>query len=236
MTELEDGVVNGSGEVFKVPRRGFTAWNRAKKSLPDIDTSKGKLYQCARCGHKWKTKKDQTPSQCPKCQAHRYQNPLPPEHCSLFQGLLAEHIAVCIFDDVKRMPIQNAGFDYWVDGKRVEVKSSSIEPTPTGTRWHFGINHNTSADEFLIVALDNRTNLRPMHIWLIPGNLINHLKGLSIQNSLYGMNQWKEYEIIGDKFYKVCMECDRLRSIGWIGDWAIVHSDKYGKRSHRVKH
>ena len=227
MTELENGIANGAGEIFKVPRRGFTAWNRDKTALPDIVTSKGMLYQCVRCGHKWKTKIDRVPMRCPGCQTIRYQSPLPPEKCSLFQGLLAEHIVKCMFNNAKRMPIQNGGFDYLIEEKRIDVKSSSLRYEKSGTRWQVNINHNEKADEFLVVALNNRTDLRPMHIWLIPGKLVNHLKGLSITNSAKALHRWAIYEIVGKKFDVVCDECEVLRSRGWTGDWAFEYGDRH---------
>lgn len=126
--------------------------------------------------------------------------------CALYLGIhVAERVLSRVFKDVVAMPISNPGYDFVCGrGKRIDVKSSCIRKC--GKQWSFRVNRNTIADYFLLLAFDNRTNLTPLHMWLIPGNKINHLVIPSISKST--LHKWDDYRL---SISKVIACCDTLR-------------------------
>ena len=129
--------------------------------------------------------------------------------CPAYLGVtVAERVLSKVFKNVKRMPYKNPGYDLICgQGYEIDVKSSVMRGTRVA--WSFGINHNRIADYFLCLAFDNREDLNPMHIWLIPGRKINHLAGLSI--SVTTIDKWSQYELT-DKLDKVIACCNVMRS------------------------
>lgn len=128
--------------------------------------------------------------------------------CSSFLGVhVAERVLSCVFKNVERMPMSNPGYDFICNnGKKIDVKSACINHSNRGHRWQFHIKKNTVADYFLCLAFDNREDLNPLHIWLIPGIVINHLDRLSI--SLSTTKKVEKYELdVG----KVVTCCDVVR-------------------------
>jgi len=211
----------------KIPRRGFAAWNRRKTARPHFFTSRGIPYHCMRCGYEWKAMTERKPALCARCGSRRYDTALPPDYSSLFMGLLAEHVMTCLFDGVVRMPRSNIGYDYTWNGIKIEVKSSALCNNKTGTRWRFNIGKNKIANRFVLCAFDNRTNLNPVHIWDLPGDMINDLDGVGINNSIKSLRKWSSYEITGGRFDAVRVECDKMREVGWTGDWALIRNRVY---------
>lgn len=130
--------------------------------------------------------------------------------CSSFLGIhvseqAAEHVLKRLFDDVVRMPFNNPGYDYICDGcQKIDVKGGCI--VKNRTAWVFIINNNIVADYFLCFAFDNREDLNPLHIWLIPGHVLNHLTGTGISQST--LHKWAEYE---RPIYDAIMCCDEIR-------------------------
>jgi len=128
------------------------------------------------------------------------------KECSMYLGVhVAERVLSQVFKDVKRMPITNPGYDFICNhGKKIDVKSSCF-----GKRghWIFVIKHNTTADFFLCLAFDNRKDLTPLHVWLIPGDVVNHLGGASIRQGT--LSKWDEYKL---DISKVSTCCDTLRN------------------------
>lgn len=115
--------------------------------------------------------------------------------CALFLGVhVAERVLSKVFKDVKRMRNGNKGFDFKCNkGKKIDVKSSTLKYRKNSLKyWIFTINKNTTADYFLCLAFDNRKDLNPMHIWLIPGEVLNHLSSATISKST--IPKWKKYE------------------------------------------
>ena len=87
------------------------------------------------------------------------------------------------------MPPKNRGFDFICsNGYKIDVKSSTLHDN----RWGFYIRYNTIADYFLCLAFDNRNDLNPQHLWLIPGYILNDKSGVSITEST--LDKWKKYE------------------------------------------
>ena len=128
--------------------------------------------------------------------------------CSAFLGVtIAEQVLFNVFNNVERMPYGNKGFDFICNhGYMIDVKSSTQMKTQNA--WLFAIKRNQIPDYFLCLAFDDRKNLNPMHIWLIPSKEINHLKSLQI--SISTINKWSKYEL-SDKLDKVISCCNIIK-------------------------
>lgn len=115
--------------------------------------------------------------------------------CAQYLGVvIAERLCRHLFKDVEVMPHGNTGFDFICNhGKKIDVKSSSAFIRNIKTpRWTFKIKRNKTADFFICVAFDNRTDLNPLHMWMIPGKEINNRGGISISAStVHKWNKWK---------------------------------------------
>jgi len=141
--------------------------------------------------------------------AHRKAGELPMsknKKCSLYFGIhINERLLRLKFNDVEVMPPGNPGYDFVCNhGKKIDSKAGCILKNRNG--WLFHINHNTIADYFLLVAYDNRKDLNPLHIWLIPGYVLNHLVGASISPST--IDKWAEYE---QDISEVIICCDTIK-------------------------
>lgn len=121
--------------------------------------------------------------------------------CAAWLGIRAEIILANLFKKVKKMTYSNPGFDFLCGkGYKIDVKCSCL--TVKYKAWKFNINHNKIADFFLCLALNNRDDLDPFHIWLIPGDVINQFSGLTISEST--LDKWSEYEQSLDKVIQCC--------------------------------
>jgi DNA-binding transcriptional ArsR family regulator len=110
-----------------------------------------------------------------------------------------------VFNDVERMPMHNPGYDVVCNrGKKVDIKSSCKRNDGV---WAFHIARNEIADYFLCLAFDNREDLNPLHAWLIPGSVVNHLTAASV--SLATIHKWDEYRIDTSKIVE---GCDSMRT------------------------
>ena len=129
------------------------------------------------------------------------------KECSLYLGVhFNERVLRHIYNDVEVMPFGNIGYDFVCNhGKKIDAKSSCIRKGRN--RWMFTIRKNTITDYFLCVAYDNIDDLNPMHVWLIPGHVVNHLVGLSISKS--ALHKWAEYE---QDLSKLIICCDKIKS------------------------
>ena len=144
---------------------------------------------------------------------HRYKHGGKPasenKQCAVFLGVhVAEQVLSKVFKNVKRMPYGNKGYDFICNkGKRIDVKSSCTETRDKRSDgWGFSIKRNQIADYFLCLAFDNREHLTPLHIWLIPGNIINHLTGLTMSEST--LSKFDEYKL---NINKVVACCDTIK-------------------------
>lgn len=128
--------------------------------------------------------------------------------CSNYLGIyISEQILSYIYINVKRMPHNNIGYDFICGkGYKVDVKSS-CERKNYNT-WEFGIHKNKIADYFLCLAFDNRDDLNPKHIWLIPGSIINDKTCATISEST--LLKWEEYK---QPLNKIISCCDTFRKI-----------------------
>jgi hypothetical protein len=125
--------------------------------------------------------------------------------CSLYLGVfIAERALSKFFDHIERMPTNNPGFDFLCGrGYKIDVKSACLTHTPN-QYWMVVINKNEAADYFLILLFDNRENLNPQHVLLVPGMVINHLTGISISNNPRYFAKWLQYEQPLDKVLTCC--------------------------------
>lgn len=133
--------------------------------------------------------------------------------CSNYLGIwIAERILSKYFDNISRMPVNNPGFDYICSkGFKIDVKSSCRENCKNRRvgRWTFVINKNKIADYFLCIAFDNRSDLNPEHLWLIPSALINEKGAIVIYDNQNGLSKWMDYE---KPIGKVLECCNSLKS------------------------
>lgn len=136
--------------------------------------------------------------------------------CALFLGVhVAERVLSKIFKDVQKMPMNHSGYDFICNrGKRIDVKSSTIHTVAKQSDcWIFRIERNRIADYFLLIAFDNRDDLTPQHIWLMPGNAVNDRIAIGV--SVTTIDKWDEYRIPIDKTIACC---DKLKHGGWKQD------------------
>lgn len=125
--------------------------------------------------------------------------------CSMYLGVhIAERILAMVFENVERMPSQNPGFDFICSkGKKIDVKSSCIRIRKNRpAQWAFTIKKNTIPDFFLCIAFDDRENLNPLHMWLIPNYEINMYNGVSISETT--LSKWNEFKLSLDDVLSCC--------------------------------
>lgn len=112
--------------------------------------------------------------------------------CSSFLGVhVAERVLGHVFKDVEQMPHNHPGYDFicntWA---KIDVKSSCLRKD---NGWNFNIKRNHEADYFLCLAFDNRKDLNPLYIWLIPGSKVSHHTSIGICPNT--AMKWEEYEL-----------------------------------------
>lgn len=139
------------------------------------------------------------------CKSHANGGSKTNRSCAQFLGIhIAEKILSKIFNHIEVMPVNNQGYDFICNkGKKIDVKSATI----CDDRWGFHIRRNAIADYFLCLAFDNRDDLNPIHIWLIPSNVVNYKTNAVV--SLSTINKWAAYEI--DKLNQAIGCCDIMR-------------------------
>jgi hypothetical protein len=126
--------------------------------------------------------------------------------CASYLGVhVAERVLAKTFENVKRMPFGNKGYDFICGrGYKIDVKAATRRRYKTCLvdSWMFHIYKNTTADYFLCIAFDNRVDLTPEHLWLIPGNVLNTKQGTAISESTLG--KWSKYEQPLEKVTNCC--------------------------------
>jgi hypothetical protein len=133
-----------------------------------------------------------------------YENQPPePEHitenpfCPLYLGYhISETVLAHEFKNVVRMPANYPGFDFECNRHfKIDAKSScQLHNRSNGTYWQFIIKCNQVPHYYILIAWDNRKDLNPVHIWLIPAKLINMKKILYIGNTEKSLKKWSKYE------------------------------------------
>lgn len=130
--------------------------------------------------------------------------------CTVFLGVyVAERVLKHAFKDVEVMPYGHKGYDFICNkGKKIDVKSGCMMKDVGIGRWRFSISRNTIADYFLCIAFDDREDLNPLHIWMIPSEKVRHLKCISIAKS--NTVKWDEYRIDVTKVIECCNELKNI--------------------------
>ena len=126
-------------------------------------------------------------------------------NCAQYLGInVAERVLSKVFKNVQKMPMHPSGYDFVCNkGKKIDVKSSTTHMSTHDTAyWEFTVNKNTVAEFFLCIAFDDRENLTPLHVWLLPGDSVNHLKNATIAAST--VHKWDEYRLDIDKTVRCC--------------------------------
>lgn len=123
--------------------------------------------------------------------------------CPSYLGIhIAERVLAGVFESVERMSMNNPGFDFICGrGYKIDVKSATPPKNKPG-RWQFRIAKNRIAEYFLMLAFDNRCDLNPMHVWMIPSTQVNHLMFTSISKST--LSKWKSWELSLEKIVACC--------------------------------
>ena len=116
-----------------------------------------------------------------------------------------------LFQHIEKMPLNHPGIDFRCGkGFGIDVKSSCLHQGRWGSpHWAFTIKGNDKADFFMLIGFDDREGLNPLHVWLVPGYLINMQGSLTITNNEIGLAKWAKYEqAIG----LVASCCDKLKN------------------------
>jgi hypothetical protein len=119
---------------------------------------------------------------------------------------IAEKVLSGFFDNIIRMPTGNPGYDFICGrGFKIDVKSACLLHR-RGNRhsWCFVIRRNIIPDYFLCLGFDDRDNLEPQHVWLIPGKDVNHMSAVNITNSSRCLPKWSKYERPLDRVISCC--------------------------------
>lgn len=129
--------------------------------------------------------------------------------CTNWLGIRAEIILTNVFKSVERMPYSNPGFDFICKGGyKIDVKSScQYLHGNWSPSYKFGVFRNKIADYFLCLTFDNREDLNPLHIWLIPGSDINDRLCVGISEST--ITKWDKYKI--DKIDDIISYCNNIK-------------------------
>jgi len=130
------------------------------------------------------------------------------KECALYLGIIAERALSTFFAHIERMPMHNPGYDF-ICGKgfKIDVKSGCI--IKGYKHWAFHIGHNAVADYFLCLGFDKRESLVPLHVWLIPGNVLNDHQTFSISNSQNSLSKWAQFE---KNIGNVVNCCDKIKN------------------------
>ena len=171
-------------------------------------------YICKRCDNNRKNlwnnnNRDRCNATSTKSRRKRGQKPMAADKNSAqYLGVVvAERVLSRVFNNVERMPYNHRGFDFICNrGKKIDVKSACIRKIGG---WMFTIKRNTIADYFLCLAFDNRKDLNPVHLWLVPGQCISHLINTSVSKST--LYKWNKYEL-SNKLGDVMACCDAMTS------------------------
>lgn len=153
----------------------------------NVLNSDGLCGRCLECDNKLHQSEDHYKSKhLPMCEN---------KECASYLGIhIAEQVLSKVFKDVERMSPTFPSYDFICNnGYKIDVKSSCIRTRQNVVkRWMFNIKKNTIPDFFLCIAFDNRKDLNPLHLWLIPSKEISHLKNFTI--SLNTLNRWNKYK------------------------------------------
>lgn len=131
-------------------------------------------------------------------------------NCSNYLGIeLGEKIIgryaipILIGEIKEEMPNKNHGFDFIATGNiKIDVKVRCLQFHKGGwIGWNYAILYNNIADIFLLIGLDNREYLNPLHVWMFHKNdIIRKEKfwkriGFSITDKSEFQKEFKDFEV-----------------------------------------
>lgn len=125
--------------------------------------------------------------------------------CSQYLGIfIGEKVLSKVFKNVERMPINHSGYDFICgNGYKIDVKVSCRRIHKNKSdNWVFNNRQNKIADYFLCMAFNNRDDLDPEYIWLIPNVDIDNKNSISLAESV--LPKWDEYKLDIGKVVKCC--------------------------------
>jgi hypothetical protein len=131
--------------------------------------------------------------------------------CPKYLGeVIAERVLAGLFEHVEKAPMNNPGWDFICGKKkRIDCKSACLRYRENCIpSWPFNINKNIKCDHFLLLGFDNREDLNPIKVWLIPNRILCNKMQLSITNNVKSLEKWTQYEKSLDKIL-IC--CNRLK-------------------------
>lgn len=139
--------------------------------------------------------------------------------CSSYLGVyVAERALSKFFDNIQRMPPNNPGYDFLCGGgHKIDVKSSCLRHYRGHPGWYFYIKRNQIADYFLCLAFDNRENLNPLHVWLLPAVLVNKKMSKLISDVPWVLAKWAQYEYPLDRVIACCTQIRESGSTQTLG-------------------
>lgn len=102
-----------------------------------------------------------------------------------------------LYHDAEQVGYFAQGYDFILDKKKIDVKGA----TQSGDgHWHFSIKKNEIPDFFYLMLFDKYPAYNLLRAYMIPGDVINHLTGVSISKNAMWYGKWKDYEgYVGDQ-------------------------------------
>ena len=166
-------------------------------------------YICKECHNeraRLRRKENPDEAKAQSTRSHRKNGHIPMSEnkdCSQYLGIyVAERLLRHYFKDVEVMPNNNRGYDFICNrDKLIDSKSSCLGENGG---WLFNIGRNVIADFFVCVAFDNREDLNVLHVWMIPGDVVNHLMGATIRPGT--VHKWDQYKLDVNKASSCCNE------------------------------
>jgi len=124
---------------------------------------------------------------------------------------VTEKVLSEVFVNAEWMPANNPGYDVVCScGFKVDVKSACLRQRKSSIGWEFTIRKNGVPDYFALLAVDSVDDLNPMHLWLIPGEIINGKASITITNSPKCLAKWERYE---QPINSVVDACNKMKRI-----------------------
>ena len=126
--------------------------------------------------------------------------------CGPYLGIyIAEQVISQYFENVQRSPMGTPGYDIICkNGYKIDVKSSCITNKKNTPGWVFNTRYNIIADYFVCLAFNNRYDLSPIHIWIIPNSNLMYKSSITITNSEKILKKWSKYEKPIGKVIECC--------------------------------
>lgn len=188
----------GCGEEVKPDRRFINGHNNKGKKLPKLsEETKKKISETLTSRkHTEETKRNMSLIRGGTGITMTHKSMYENKSCAAYLGIVVgERLCKHLFSDVEMMPHDNKGYDIICNkGMKIDVKTSCLSQYKTGVHWVFSIGRNKIADYFICVAFDNRTDLNPIHMWMIPGDVLNEIKSTTSisPNTVHKWSQWEK--------------------------------------------